>query len=190
MQTVTHWNRLSRNSLRNLKVSQTAPGAYRRKERDRVLVHPKSPGREPFTGCNQPSGNSLSCWSRVLECDSGAGPRRWRKKSRRRRGRACGAAIRLRDKVLLILSEQSIKSDWVEDEVTAGFEEERKRGQVVLFPVRLDETVMKTNEAWAAKLRALLIGDFQHWRDYDAYKRSFERVVRDLTKREPSSSRP
>ena len=48
-------------------------------------------------------------------------------------------------------------------------------------PVRLDETVMKTNEAWAAKLRARLIGDFQHWKDHDAYKRSFERVVRDLT---------
>ena len=87
------------------------------------------------------------------------------------------AAIRLRDKVLLILSDHSIKSDWVEDEVTAGFEEERKRGQMVLFPVRLDETVMKTNEAWAAKLRARLIGDFQHWKDHDAYKRSFERVA-------------
>jgi TIR domain/Pentapeptide repeats (8 copies) len=91
------------------------------------------------------------------------------------------AAIRLRDKVLLILSEHSIKSDWVEDEVTAGFEEERKRGQIVLFPVRLDETVMKTNEAWAAKLRARRIGDFQHWKDHDAYKDSFERVLRDLT---------
>ena len=34
-------------------------------------------------------------------------------------------AIRLRDKVLLILSEHSIKSDWVEDEVTTAFEEER-----------------------------------------------------------------
>jgi uncharacterized protein YjbI with pentapeptide repeats len=99
-------------------------------------------------------------------------------------------AIRLRDKVLLILSEHSIKSDWVEDEVTAGFEEERNRGQIVLFPVRLDETVMKANEAWAAKLRARLIGDFQNWKDHDAYKRSFERVVRDLTKLAPSSSRP
>jgi hypothetical protein len=44
----------------------------------------------------------------------------------------------LRDKVLLILSEHSIKSDWVEDEVTTAFEEERKRGgQPVLFPIRL-----------------------------------------------------
>ena len=91
------------------------------------------------------------------------------------------AAIRLRDKVLLILSEHSIKSDWVEDEVTEGFEEERKRGQIVLFPVRLDQTVMKTNEAWAAKLRARNIGDFGRWKDHDAYKRSFERVLRDLT---------
>ena len=91
------------------------------------------------------------------------------------------AAIRLRDKVLLILSEHSVKSDWVEDEVTAGFEEERKRGQVVLFPVRLDEMVMKTDEAWAAKLRARLIDDFRRWKDQDAYGKGFARVLRDLT---------
>jgi hypothetical protein len=29
--------------------------------------------------------------------------------------------------------------------------------------------------------RARLIGDFQHWRDHDAYKDGFERVLRDLT---------
>jgi hypothetical protein len=78
---------------------------------------------------------------------------------------ALDAAIRLRDKVVLILSDYSIKSDWVEDEVTKAFEEERKRGQIVLFPVRLDEAVMDTNEAWAAKLRARNIGDFRKWKD-------------------------
>jgi hypothetical protein len=92
------------------------------------------------------------------------------------------AAIRLRDKVVLILSEHSINSDWVEDEVTAGFEEERKRGQTVLFPVRLDEAIMDTKEAWAAKLRARLIGDFRNWENHAHYKESFERVLRDLTK--------
>jgi len=91
------------------------------------------------------------------------------------------AAIRLRDKVLLILSEHSIKSDWVEDEVTKAFEEERKRGQIVLFPLRLDDTVMDTNEAWAAKLRAQRhIGDFRHWKEHDGYTKSFQRVLRDL----------
>jgi hypothetical protein len=45
---------------------------------------------------------------------------------------------------------------------TAGFEEERKRGQIVLFPVRLDEVVMNTYEAWAAKIRRTRhIGDFR-----------------------------
>jgi hypothetical protein len=92
------------------------------------------------------------------------------------------SAIRLRDRVLLILSEHSIKSDWVEDEVKTAYEEERKRGQTVLFPIRLDDVVMDTNEAWAAKLRAdRHIGDFLRWKDHDAYKQSFERAVRDLT---------
>jgi uncharacterized protein YjbI with pentapeptide repeats len=95
---------------------------------------------------------------------------------------AIDAAIRLREKVVLILSEHSINSDWVEDEVTASFEEERTRGQSVLFPVRLDEEVMSTNEAWAAKLRARNIGDFRKWKDQDAYKQSLARVLRDLTK--------
>ncbi len=90
------------------------------------------------------------------------------------------AAIRLRDKVLLILSEHSIKSDWVEDEVTKAFEEERRREQIVLFPLRLDNAVMDTAEAWAAKLRARHIGDFRGWKDHDGYKQSFERVLRDL----------
>jgi uncharacterized protein YjbI with pentapeptide repeats len=91
------------------------------------------------------------------------------------------SAIRLRDKVLLILSEHSIKSDWVEDEVTKAFEEERKRGQIVLFPIRLDDAVMDTNEAWAAKLRARHIGDFRRWKEHDEYQKSFARVLRDLT---------
>jgi hypothetical protein len=90
-------------------------------------------------------------------------------------------AIRLRDKVLLILSEHSIKSDWVEDEVTTAFEEERKREQPMLFPIRLDDTVMDTQEAWAAKLRARNIGDFRHWKDHDKYTKSLERVLRDLS---------
>ena len=39
----------------------------------------------------------------------------------------------------------------------------------MLFPIRLDDTVMTTDEAWAAKLRARNIGDFRHWKDHDKY---------------------
>ena len=90
-------------------------------------------------------------------------------------------AIRLRDKVLLVLSDASIASDWVEDEVDKAFEEERQRGGVVLFPVRVDNTVFETKEAWAAKLRrSRHIGDFRAWKDHDAYQTALERVLRDL----------
>jgi hypothetical protein len=61
-------------------------------------------------------------------------------------------AIRLRDKVLIVLSRASVASEWVEDEVTKAFAEERRRGAVVLFPVRIDDAVFTTEEAWALKL--------------------------------------
>ena len=92
--------------------------------------------------------------------------------------------IKLRDKLLLILSENSIVSDWVEDEVNKAFAEERDRKQDVLFPVPIDDTVMATSEPWARKLRDQRnIGDFRKWRDHDAYQASLNRLLRGLTGR-------
>ncbi len=90
-------------------------------------------------------------------------------------------SIRVHDKLLIILSENSLNSTWVESEVEKAFEEERKRKQMVLFPVRLDEVVMETEEAWAAEIRRTRhIGDFSQWKDHDAYQQAFERLLRDL----------
>ena len=53
----------------------------------------------------------------------------------------------------------------------------------VLFPIRLDESVMYTSRAWAASLRrARHIGDFTRWTDPQAYQQAFERLLRDLKK--------
>ena len=94
---------------------------------------------------------------------------------------AIDEAIRLRDKVLLILSEGAIASDWVEGEVTTALEEERTRKRVVLFPVRVDDAVMQASEAWARLLRGQRnIGDFTRWKEHDSYQKSFERLMRDL----------
>ena len=94
-------------------------------------------------------------------------------------------AIRLYDKLLLILSEHSIDSDWVEKEVETAFEEERRRKRTVLFPIRLDDLVMETDQAWAADIRrARHIGDFRRWKDHDAYQEAFARLVRDLEREE------
>ena len=52
---------------------------------------------------------------------------------------------------------------------------------MVLFPVRVDDAVMETKEAWAAKLRrSRNIGDFRTWKDHDAYQKPLTGVLRDL----------
>ena len=89
--------------------------------------------------------------------------------------------IRIHDKLLLILSKHAIASDWVEDEVTRAFSEERSRKQTVLFPIRVDDAVMDTAEAWAVKLKDNRnIGDFTQWKDHDQYQKGLERLLRDL----------
>jgi hypothetical protein len=51
----------------------------------------------------------------------------------------------------------------------------------VLFPVRLDDAVFATTEAWALKLRDNRnVDDFRAWKDHDAYQRTLERLLRDL----------
>jgi hypothetical protein len=43
----------------------------------------------------------------------------------------------------------------------------------VLFPIRLDDAVMKTDRAWATDIRRTWhIGDFCHWKDLDAYQKA------------------
>ena len=77
-------------------------------------------------------------------------------------------AIRLYDKLLLVLSKHSVQSRWVQSEVEAAFEKERKQKRTVLFPIRLDDAVMETEEAWTAEIRRTrYIGDFRNWRSHD-----------------------
>ena len=89
--------------------------------------------------------------------------------------------IRLRDKLLVILSENSIQSEWVGDEVEAALEEESANGRTILFPIRLDDAVMDSRSDWAAKIkRRRHIGDFSGWQDEARYQKAFERLLRDL----------
>jgi TIR domain len=87
----------------------------------------------------------------------------------------------LRDKLLLVLSNNAIDSNWVEDEVQKAFAEERDRKQLVLFPVRIDDAVMETPEPWAPELRDQRnIGDFRHWKDHDGYSLLVESISPDV----------
>jgi hypothetical protein len=75
----------------------------------------------------------------------------------------------------------SVASPWVETEVESAFEREHKEGRAVLFPIRLDNAVMDTGEAWAADIRRRRhIGDFSEWKNHDSYQKGFARLLRDL----------
>ena len=90
-------------------------------------------------------------------------------------------SIRLYDKLMIVLSQDSLQSEWVESEVEAAMEKERREKRAVLFPIRLDDSVMDTDKAWAADIRRQRhIGDFRDWKDHDSFKKAFERLLRDL----------
>jgi hypothetical protein len=91
------------------------------------------------------------------------------------------ASIHLQDRLLLILSEHSIKSRWVQKEVETAFEKEEKDNRLILFPIRLDDVVMQIDVGWAADIRRQRhIGDFSQWKEHDAYQQAFNRLLRDL----------
>lgn len=90
--------------------------------------------------------------------------------------------IRLHDKLLLVLSEHSVASDWVQFEVNLALTKEKGKEPWVLFPIRLDNTVMETDARWAQLIReSRHIGDFTHWKDHDSYQQALERLLRDLS---------
>ncbi len=94
---------------------------------------------------------------------------------------AIDESIREYDKLLLILSKHSVSSNWVEKEVETALEQERLQGRTILFPIRLDDTVMKITTGWPADIRRTRnIGDFRRWKQYDTYQQNLARLLRDL----------
>jgi uncharacterized protein YjbI with pentapeptide repeats len=99
-------------------------------------------------------------------------------------------AIRLYDKLLLILSPHSMRSEWVSTEIAKARQREVQQGRQMLFPVRL--VAFEALEEWqcfdadtgkdsAREIREYFIPDFSHWKDHDAYTIAFDRLLRDLT---------
>jgi uncharacterized protein YjbI with pentapeptide repeats len=90
-------------------------------------------------------------------------------------------SIRIHDKLLIVLSEHSVGSPWVNDEVEAAMERENREGRTVLFPIKIDEAVTESEQAWTAKIRRTRhIGDFMRWKEHDSYTKAFDRLIRDL----------
>ena len=97
--------------------------------------------------------------------------------------------IRLHDKLLLVLSENSIYSEWMITEIRRARQAEIRDGRRKLFPIRLvDRETLKDWECFdadasrdlAAEVREHFISDFSDWKDHDSYQRAFDSLLRDL----------
>ena len=108
-------------------------------------------------------------------------------------------AIRLHDKLLLVLSEQSMASDWVATEIRKARRRERAEGRPVLFPIRLvsferlrDWTLFDadTGTDLAQEIREYYIPDFSNWKNHDDFEAGYHRLLDDLKaeKRSPAEA--
>jgi uncharacterized protein YjbI with pentapeptide repeats len=98
-------------------------------------------------------------------------------------------AIRLHDKLLLILSPHSMESEWVKTEIAKARRREVRDQRRVLFPIRLApfETLRDwecfdadTGKDSAREIREYFIPDFSNWKDHDSYQEAFQRLISDL----------
>jgi uncharacterized protein YjbI with pentapeptide repeats len=87
-------------------------------------------------------------------------------------------SIHKQDKFIIVISNYSIKSPWVEKEVETAFEKEYRTGNLVLLPICIDSEVWTTKISWVSDIRRMrLIGDFTAWGDSTSYKDSMDRLL-------------
>jgi uncharacterized protein YjbI with pentapeptide repeats len=98
-------------------------------------------------------------------------------------------AIRLYDRLLLILSEHSMDSEWVKTEIANARQREIREKRQMLFPIsvvpyeRIKEWKAfdaDTGKDSAREIREYFIPDFSNWKDHDSYQAAFQRLLRDL----------
>jgi hypothetical protein len=98
-------------------------------------------------------------------------------------------AIRKYERLLLILSPNSMNSEWVKTEIRKARKRERTEKKRVLFPVRLvsfeamrDWELFDADEGkdLAVEIREYYIPDFSDWKNHDSYAKEFQNLLRDL----------
>jgi hypothetical protein len=102
-------------------------------------------------------------------------------------------AIQIHDRLLIVLSENSLQSEWVMTEIRKAREAEKRENRRKLFPIRLAdfEQIRKwrcfdadSGKDLAVEVREYFIPDFSNWKDHDSFEKAFERLLRDLREAE------
>jgi len=94
--------------------------------------------------------------------------------------RSIEEAVHVHEKLLLIFSHNTVRSNWVQQEVEVALYKEVTSGQEILFPIRLDNTVLESDAAWAKRLCQREISDLTGWQDKTTYHQAFTTLLRHL----------
>lgn len=86
-------------------------------------------------------------------------------------------AAQSRERIVLVLSENTIKSPWIEQEVRSALYQETQLGQNILFPICLDNAILQSQLPWAVQLRQHYIGDFTRWQNEITYAEAFATLL-------------
>jgi hypothetical protein len=102
-------------------------------------------------------------------------------------------AIQTHDRLLLVLSENSMQSEWVMTEIRNARRVELNEKRRKIFPIRLvDFDQIKkwkcfdseTGKDLAVEVREYFIPDFTHWKKKEAFELAFDRLLHDLASEE------
>jgi uncharacterized protein YjbI with pentapeptide repeats len=98
-------------------------------------------------------------------------------------------AIKVYDKLLLILSDASMNSEWVKTEIANARAKEVQQKRQMLFPISIApfDRIKKwklfdadTGIDSAREIREYFVPDFSNWKDHDTYAKGFDLLVRSL----------
>jgi len=104
-------------------------------------------------------------------------------------------AIQYHDKILIVLSESSLQSEWVMTEIRKARKDEIKRKRRKLFPIRLVEFDSirewecfdsESGKDLAIEVREYFIPDFSNWKNHDSFEIAFGKLLNDLQAAERS----
>jgi uncharacterized protein YjbI with pentapeptide repeats len=119
---------------------------------------------------------------KLESCLNAKGIRFWRDSYDMKAGRMesqIDRAMRLNPTVLLILSERSLQSDWVEHEVRTARALEKGTKRDVLCPVALDDSWK--NSPWSKRIMEQVmeynILDFSAWKDETKFESTFNKLI-------------
>ncbi len=96
-------------------------------------------------------------------------------------------STRIQDKLLLVLSRDSIREEWVRDEVGAAFRKEQEQREKhgtdvgILYPLSIDDAVTESDSPWVAAVqRNGHVVDFRDWKTGTRYDLAFSDLLTHL----------